>query len=213
MPLIQGSIATLTTTRANDGTATNVTQGRQGELLVSELHGKQYTSNLNGYVWHASVSGVTVPVNAASLASVFSIINPVGSNRTAELIRLDVGSVLATTVVGHVGLVQQSVRGGAVLPTTCTAGVQQSGLVGGSGSSAMVFCTAATHIGTPTVLAGSLATFGAVTTTAANTISYDFDGTIILAPGSIISVVMSTAPSTASGLSLHAVWSEGPVNA
>ena len=212
MPLIQGSISALTTTRASDSTNANAFQGRQNELVVSDLHGKQYTSNINGYVWHGNVNAVTVPINAANLVSVFSLINPTGSNRTAELVHLDIATVLATTVVDGVSIVQQSIRGGSLLPTTFTPGTAQGGLVGGSGSSAMVFCTAATHIGTPVALASGLSTYGAVTQNNLATAHYDFDGTVILAPGSIVSVVMSTAASTASGLGLHLSWSEGPVN-
>jgi len=213
MPLIQGNIGAVTTTRIPDGTVTNILQGRQAEAVVSELHGKHYKNNYDSLVFHGSVNAVTIPVNGANFASVFSLINPVGSTRTMELLRLDVGAVLATTVVDTVNLVQQSVGTGSVLPTTFTAGVTQAGLIGKTASPAGIFCTAATHIGTPVVVAGALAYFGAVTSTAGNIISYDFDGTIILAPGSIVSVVMSTAASTASGMAIHMAWSEGPLNA
>jgi hypothetical protein len=212
MPLIQGTISSLPTTRIADGTVSNFLQGRQGEIAVSELHGKQYTNNINGLVWHGNVNAVTLPVNAANLVSVFSLINPVGSVRNLELIHLDVAAVLATTVVDGVSWVQQSIRGGSVLPTTFTAGVAQPGLVGGPGSQSGLFCTAATHIGTPVVLTSANAYFGAVTSTVANAIHYDYDGTIILAPGSIISLVVSTTAWTASGFAAHVSWSEGPLN-
>lgn len=211
MPLIQGQVGSLTTTRLGDGTTTNAFQGRQGEICVSELHGKHYQSNMSGLVFHAHVTGVTVPVIAANLVSVFSLINPAGSTRSVELISADVGIVLATTVVNTLNLYQQSIRGGSLVPTVFTAGVAQPGLIGGAASSAALFCSAATHIGTPVAVC-QIATFGAVTTTAANAIHLEFDGTVILAPGSIVSFAMSTAAGTANGLSLGLRWSEGPLN-
>jgi hypothetical protein len=211
MPLIQGSIGTLTTTRIPDGTSNNIGVGRQSDLWVNELHGRHYTSNFNGLLFHGLVNAVTVPVNAANLVSVCSLINPVGSPRTLEVQLIEVYSVLAATIVGGVNVVQQSLKGGSVLPTTFTLGVTNPGLVGGAGAASGLFCSAATHIGTP-VVQDHIGFFGAVTTTAANLIQKDFNGSLILAPGSIISIVMSTAPSTASGLGIHVAWSEGPLN-
>lgn len=211
MPLIQGSIGTLTTTRIPDGTSNNIGVGRQSDLWVDELHGKHYTSAYNGLLFHGLVNAVTVPVNALNLVSVCSLINPTGSPRTLEVAFIEVYSVLAATVVGGVNVVQQSTRGGFALPSAFTLGVTNAGLIGGAGAAAGQFCSAATHIGTP-VVQDHIGFFGAVTTSAANPIQKDFHGSMILSPGSIISIVMSTTASTASGLGIHIAWSEGPLN-
>ena len=173
--------------------------GKQGEGIVSELHGKWFTQNYNSNVFHAAATGLTVPVIANNLVS-----------KNLELISADIGLVLATTVVDFVGLYFQRIGGAVTIPTSQTAGTPVSGLLGNTAAPQGLFLTAATHVGTPT-LAKILATFGAVTTTADGPIHYEFDGKCVVPPNTIVSIAMSTAASTASGLALAIDWVESPL--
>ena len=184
--------------------------GKQGEGIVSELHGKWFTQNYNSNVFHAAATGLTVPVIASNLVSVFSLFNPANSSKNLELISADIGIVLATTVVDFVGLYFQRIGGAVTIPTSQTAGTPVSGLLGNTAAPQGLFLTAATHVGTPT-LAKILATFGAVTTTADGPIHYEFDGKFVVPPNTIVSIAMSTAQSTASGLALAIDWVESPL--
>ena len=73
--------------------------GKQGDGIVSELHGKHYTANYRGKMFVATAAAVTVPVVAASLVSVFTLYNPPGSGVNMELVEASAVNVLATTVV------------------------------------------------------------------------------------------------------------------
>lgn len=208
MPLNQVTVQALPTVSVNPGTTVTQNAGHMGESLVSELHGKYYTASRAGRVFTATAAAVTVPVNAATLVSVFSIWNPIGSGFNLEILAVDVAVVLATTVVSGIGLYFQGPLG--VSPTLTTIGTPVCGLLGSTTTSNGKFYSALTHAGTPT-LAALIGTFGATSTTAAARFGRDFDGTIVLPPASVISIAMTTAASTGSGLTLAASWAEYPV--
>lgn len=205
MPLNQVTVQALPTVSVNPGTTVTQNAGHMGESLVSELHGKYYTATRAGRVFTATAAAVTVPVNAATLASVFSIWNPIGSGINVEILACDIAVVLATTVVNGVGLYFQGPLG--VSPTLTTIGTPVCGLLGSTTVSGAKFYTALTHAGTPT-LAALVGTFGATSTTAAARFGRDFDGSIILPPASVISLAMTTAASTGSGITAALSWAE-----
>lgn len=181
--------------------------GKQGEGLVSELHGKYFTANYRGKLFSATAAAVTVPVIAASLASVFTLYNPPGSGVNMELVETSIINVLATTVVNGVGWYFST----AVLSaggTFTTAGTPQP-LNAGSGSAAAgKFYSSYTHSGTP-VLIDLIGGYGAATATL--TVSKFYDGRLILPPGIAMSVATTTNAGTGSGLTLSAVWQESPI--
>lgn len=197
----------------SDGNSVTLNAGRQSELLVSEIHGKWYYAALRGNVFSGQASAITVPVIANNLVSVFSLYNPAGSKANLEVISVDLGLVLATTVVNVYGLYFQSgIGSNTSIPTSQTVGTATSGnlVMSGATVSQGKFLTAATHVGTPTLIT-MLDTFGAVTSSADNPISYTFDGKLILPPGSIVSLAASTAASTASGMAASITWAEWPL--
>jgi hypothetical protein len=209
MPLIQGQIAALANPSYSDGTTTaNLLQGKSAELLCAEIHGKWYTQAYRGNLYFGAVTAVTLPVNANNLASVCSLYNPAGSTRNLELVSVSVGTVLATTVVNNVNIYFQGGIGSSVtIPSAITVGTINGGFLGSALSSQGKFCSALTHVGTPTLLT-QVANFGAVTTTNFGVVTAEFDGKIILPPASVISIANSTAASTASGMAVSICWAE-----
>ena len=191
---------------------TTVTQyaDHTGSSLYSDLHGKWYNAAKNGFVFSANVTAVTLPVVAATLASKFSIYNQAGSGKNLELISADIGFVSTVTVVDVVGLYYE--QSASLNPTSITFGTAVGGLIGNSTTPVGKFATALTHTSgiTPTRLM-ILSTFGAVTSTADNPIHYDFDGKVIVPPGTIISIAMSTGAGAASATDIGLSWAEWPV--
>lgn len=180
--------------------------GRSGEKIVAELHGKRYTASYRGYVYGFAVNAITLPVNAATLASKFTIANPASSNKNLELVSLSWAYALATTVVTGIGVYTNTLTG-ATLTTPGTAinlntgnPVQAQGLP----------YSALTVVGTPTQVA-LVGYTGAVTSTAANVNEYDFDGTIVVTPGNLVTIAMTVAASTGSGFSGYLTWQENPL--
>lgn len=189
------------------GALTQQTGGLQGDAWMSPLHGTHYAATYSGNTFFASVTAVTVPVIAQSFVSVFSLWNPNNSACNLELIKADVGIVTATTVVNHVGLYYMS----SAAPTLTTAATAYNRKLGAGNTSQGKPYSALTHVGATPVLAAIVATFGAVTTTGDNPISYDFDGSILVPPGTVVSFAMSTAAGNTSGLALGLTWAEWPI--
>lgn len=210
MALNQVTVGNLTNVSNADGTTVTNLAGKAGEAMVAEIGGKYYTRTYRGGVFTFTQAAITLPVNAATLASKFGIYNPLGSGKNLELICCDAAYVLATTVVNGMGL-YYSTGSNASGSTFTTAGTQISNFINGSGSSSVAQCySAVTHVGTPT-LAAIMFYSGAVTSTAFNTLHYDFDGRVVVAPGTLLAVANTTAAGTGSGTTLAMTWAEVPI--
>ena len=210
MAVMQGVVNAPSSTSSADGTNPLLLQGKAGEGVVAELHGKWYTAAYRSRVFSGSVAAVTLPTNASNLVSVFSLFNPANSPVNLELLSFNWAYVVATTVVNGIGLYYQRIGGAVTIPTSQTAGTVTSGLIGNTASPQALFLSAATHVGTP-VLGTIMGYTGAVTSTAANINKYEFDGKIIVPPNTIVSIAMTTAASTASGFTGSIDWCEWPL--
>jgi hypothetical protein len=192
-----------------DGTQiSNSLGGKQGDEVVSELHGKFYTASYRGRVFFGSVTGVTVPAVTSGLVSVCSLYNPPNSNVNLELIATTVGFTSATTVLDQIGWYWQ---GGSTftVPTSITAGTPASGMLNG-GKGVGQFLTAATHTGTPALLDYIVNMLTTSTVPPGASFKTRYDGEIILPPGSIISLAGSTAAWTSSHTDVITWWAEWP---
>lgn len=180
---------------------------RGGEVLVTESRGKYAFQCQSGKLWHAYATGLTIPVIAAQMVSVFSLYNPIGSGVNLELVELEFGNVNATTVVNTIGIGYEANLTLTPVIANMTAGTAYSGLLGDSTAKVGQFFTAWTHVGTPLRI-GPVITYGAVTNANANRIGVDFDGKIIMPPGSVVSACTSTATET--NAAAHISWLEVP---
>lgn len=194
----------------------NIPSGPQGEEIVAELHGKFYTAARAGNVFllATAVAGTVIPVQATNLVSTFTLYNPLTSGKNVELISYSLGVLNATTVVGDVSLYFQTGVGNTVtVPGTLTVLPIRNVLLGGGLSTICSGYSAATlvnTVGTNAFRGPTLATFGAVTTTADNPIRYDFDtAPIIMPPGSLITVAGSAAQTQA--MTQNLTFAEWPV--
>lgn len=212
--LIQGVVG-FPSASSNQATGMNATlpQDQQGAAMVTEVHGKFYVATKgtqNVYIASLGLQSgaATIPANAASLASKFCLVNPVGSNRVLELISLDL-NLIATATAAAFGLVYQSGASNIAGLGTLTAAAIQSAYVGGGANSVCNFYSAATHTGTPSVL---IVTHAQQSTSALQlgTNLYTFDGKIIVPPGTVIDLAGSAAGPT-SGALPSLVWAEWPV--
>jgi hypothetical protein len=183
--------------------------GMAGEGAVSEVRGKFAMANYNKLVYGFNVTAVTVPVVANNLVSVFTLWNPPASGIMGELVDTDIGQVLATTVVDAVGW-YYSTGAKALAGTFTTLGTALSGQIGSNPQNAILPYSAYTHSGTPTRF-DIICSFGAVTDAVVFGANKLYDGRILIPPGTAISVAMSTAAGTTSGLDISARWVEFPL--
>lgn len=203
MPVDYGLVNPPSNISVADGQNAPILQGKAGEQLVTELHGKWYTSAYRGRVFQTGVliAGVTIPVNTTT-APTFTLYNPLGSGVNLELISLDVGwPAAAASVVGTIlGTT------GVQAPTAVTAGNIYSTLIGAGAVPQAKFYTAATIVAITQHM--PLLNISTVTDTM-NPAHVDFDGRIVLAPGALFTLT-STPVQTAVALPALS-WAEYPV--
>jgi hypothetical protein len=207
--LNQGITASIPTASLAAGLNPVVSQGKRGEQWVAELLGKYGTLNENGCVFIGStaVAGTTIPVNAATLVSTFTLFNPAASGKNLHLISYDLGIDGTTAVViGSVFLFHQ-INGAAL--ATLTSLTPVNGKIGGGLASVANLYSAATYTGTP-VLLKPILSFGATSALGGPDVAHvDFDGTIIVPPGVSITVAGNVAQTQPMAQSF--VWAELPV--
>lgn len=186
--------------------------GRQADRIKSSLRGKYGTAALNKGLYSFNVTAQTIPVVASGLVSVFSLWNPPSSGVLAEMVGTDIGQVLVTTVVDAVGWYFSS--GNLALAGTFTTKAVAlttyfSGRVGDTPNGNVIPYTAYTHSGTP-VRCDIIGSFGGVSDINFSLPSKVYDGKLWIPPGTVMSVAMTTAAGTASGLDVAASWIEWP---
>jgi hypothetical protein len=166
------------------------------------------------------IAGVALPVMAATLASKFTLANPIGSGVIAELIEFAQGIDNATTVVNGIGVAvlynySQLSTGLPTSPTFAAGAAQTNAAVGNGGIStsgkavpkcglysALTLTNAAVFGPVQWILPG----FAAVTDSGLAPPPYIFNGKIILPPDSLATFVTSVAAATAAAYSL--LWAE-----
>jgi len=200
------------------GTNVPTAQGPAGELLAAEIHGKFYHPNRAGNVFYlaTAAAGTVVPVQATNLVSTFTLWNPLGSNKNIELIRYSYGVLNATTVVSDISMyVQPGVGQTVAAPGSLTLLSIRSAAGGSATPTVASVCsgysaaTLVNVVGTNIFRGPTMTCFGAVTTTAAAPINYDFDGSFILPPGTLVTFAGTAAQSQAGSQCL--TWAEWPV--
>ena len=166
---------------------------------------RAYTAAYRGRVfWGSSlIAGVTIPVNTATAAT-FTLYNPVSSGVNVELISLDLGWPAANASV--VGTILGSVSAQVPTGTLTEGGYKGPALVGGSSAPLAKLYTVATIVAITSHI--PLITLSTVTDTM-NPSHVDFDGKLILSPGSLITLTSTPVQSLAAIPTFF--WAEWPL--
>jgi len=203
----------------SDGDTVKARGGRNGDQIVSGLHGDYYESSRRGQVFFAStvIAGVVVPVAAATLASTFTVWNPAGSGVNVELISIFLMADNATTVAGvHSLLVQRNLASSGGIPTS--VGTLCPSLPAGLGGSSAITVEAVATLTNaqipgvataPYIGVWPLGGYGAVTSTGMADLTHNFNGKLILAPDSLVALCQMRANTVASFCQV--CWAEYPV--
>lgn len=191
-----------------------VLQGKSGEVIVAEGAGKYYTQAYRGKVFHGSlaVAGAAVPISTTTAIGLV-LWNPLGSGVNVIPIKFRAGFASGTGVAGSIGYMALFSAGAAptsAVITAFTAATPQCGLLGGGGNKALCGTSATIVTTTAVFLRPSGFSQGApITSTAAiwNMVD-DFDGEVILTPGTALYPAGNTA--TAEVLQQAISWMEVP---
>ncbi len=182
--------------------------GKQGDLLVSELHGRYYeqTYRLNGFSV-ASQAVATTTVGLATTYTGLALVNPTTSSVNLVLNKCSImQSVIQATQVEAYALAFGFNATTAV--TLTAAATPQSNVIG---SGAVSQAKAATSATLPTApLYGVFVTSTPGATTDSGTGVIDLEGSVILKPGAYACWV-TPAQASVAGLWFSFSWEEVPI--
>lgn len=197
--LIEGRVGAQ---RLNDGADGRFRLGNAGEQIVSALNPGLYEQAQRGnmFVYHIASQALLL---TATTGGHPTVINPRGSGRNFVPVALRICFTSGTTVIGSVLIASTTgvaaVATGAGSPIlTATLVDAVSALVGAGQKSSMLWSpTTNTFTTAPTILAASGLNLGAAAPTGTGTYEAKFDGALVFAPGSAMSIVYSVTTSTA----------------
>lgn len=224
MPVIYGAVGAPSNTSAADSTNLPILQGKQTEMITSELHGKYYTQTYRGNTFWAAtaLAGLTLSIVTATTNTCFAIWNPQGSGKNLSLMSVTITPTTAMTTASGYGygfLLNAGAAIGTAAPIsaiTLITATRGPGLLNNSGVGTSVAIVAGAMTLTSASLAmrgmGGSAGTGAITAPAQQpTIREDFDGTMIIPPGTVFFVGTTVASSGQTATGVSAVWEETPL--
>jgi hypothetical protein len=200
---LAGQVINPSTSQASDGTLSTIGLGHNGDVLMSEVHGRRYAAAARGNLfWGTSgTAGIALDVPGTS-AVLFALQNPTTSGRLVEVHKMRfTGASTETLVVAGLAL-----EGGLQTATSVTKLAVSTMPLGGSALSNQATCLGAGTVTALTFL-GGLGINITATTGPGAVGEVDFDGTLVLAPGYIINLV-STIDQAADILVCDVFWSE-----
>lgn len=162
------------------------------------------------FIGSTATAGTTIPINAASLVSTFTLWNPLGSGKNVVLYEYVLGLAGTTAVViGYAGLFfQTSIGAGVAVPSSQTALTPVNGIIGAGLASVAKLLSAGTLTGTPSILM-PMVTFGATAALGGPLVArYTFQGGMILPPGVLVTVAGNVAQTQPMAQTF--IWAEVP---
>lgn len=217
MPIVQLRTANIPSQSLADNSTPDALAGKAGEQVITELHGKYYTQAYRGnvFVGSTAIGGVALTTSVTT-AQVFMVWNPSGSGKNIVPINTTIGYVSGTGVAANLGYSYLTGMGSGLGAGGCsayTAGTPVNANLGSGNVSIARFAPATATVLAPTYLRSmgvSQLALTAATTTAGQWVSRDdFDGSVIIGPGSAIFVI--GVASITSLFTISMVWEEIPV--
>src|SRR3990167_836755 len=210
--IIHGQVTDPDNTAFPVGAQPAIALGRTGGPIVETAFGAHGAAGRSGNVFVMStvIAGVALPVNAATLVSKFTLWNPAGSGKVAELIEFTHGIDSATEVVNGLALGFQtsvSTNGGPPTSLTATVNGPASTYLGGGEAPMCKGYTAATMTNAAVLPIYPLGlNMDATAVGQSGNGSYHFNGKIWVPPDTVITFCTTVAAATAMPLGL--TWAE-----
>lgn len=191
--------------------------------LVASLHGKHYEDCLAGRVFSHTPTplGLAIPIyTGTALAGGMPIWNPTGSGVNVELIRVTVApSATGTAAVGSYGLMVRTDVGSALATGAEITAFAETDPVNGLLGAGSISKVKSSNAGACTVTAGVAAEFtrtifgsgvaAQATTNPINFADHDFQGTVIVPPGTLVWIAGVLASVRLYNTTI--VWKELPI--
>jgi len=220
---IQGQVGAPVTSYGT-GTLVPFRAGQQADLIVSQVHGKNYETNYRLNMFSLIINGLTQTNNMTSATSfstpaspIFAIYNPAGSGKNISLIRMNQTFTSGTATGPNLWNIIPNPQTISAVPTTSNTNIIGSTIStvsnNAAGSVARIYnnqsLTGQTVTGVPFRTAGG-ATSAASVTGSIQTFVEDFQGDFIVTPGNMIALC-TYANGTSLVMNVYATWEELPI--
>lgn len=191
-----------------DSAIFNARGGKQGEQMVSELHGRYYEQTYRGNMFSASIQAVaTTTVGLATTYTGLVISNPVGSAINMVLNKASVmQSVIQSTQIEAYAI---AVGYNAATNVTHTAALATRSNKIGSGTSSVGLADTSATLPTAPFYHTFVQNTGTATANGTGAV-IDLEGSIILIPGAY-ALWVTPAQASVAGLWFSFSWEEVPV--
>ena len=212
---------------SGDGNVLPLRAGKQGELTVSEYHGRFYEANYRTHQYRAGTTAGYAALSANSITTVLTatstpilaLWNPLSSGVALEVLQATLKLVIntLTTPVSPGDLVWAASAGNAALTLgsaaynakTLQTGASQTKFFGGNvaltGLANSLVLLGASDF--PTIGTQTLGTIAATSILQPLTTTINIDGSIILQPGEVLALLNTTSTTTFSS-SGSFLWNE-----
>ena len=222
MPSIQGNVGLQ---NQADGAFVTARYGKQGEQIVTQLHGRFYEQALRGNVFGNGTLALTaLSANTISLSAtttpILGVYNPLGSGVNAVILQAQLAAGANNTNTVGAGIFVWATSTGNT--AVSTGAVPFAHLIGGAASKckglAFVALTGITtnlvaqlaaDFSTPTII--TTATMPATVQTPTVSITQNLEGAIIVPPGGVLALLNTVSTTT---VSVHGrlMWEEVPIS-
>lgn len=185
-----------------DGGQLAIRLGRNGEMIVSDLHGRYYEQVSRGNVFGASNQAAqAISVALSTTYTGLCLSNPSGSGKNFVLLSVGYALSVAPVAIASIHLIRAS---GSV---THTAAITPRNMLIGNTSASSALVDSQATIPTPEYLTSLMGGFTAGALPASPNALFDIAGQIVIGPGGVIAIGALTA---VQGFGSFA-WEEVPI--
>jgi hypothetical protein len=192
---------------ASDGNSPAARQGKQGDLIVSELHARYYEQTYRGRTFKAASQAVaTTTVGLATTYTGLCIINPITSTVNAVLNKASVMQSVIQSVQPEAFAIATGFNSTVAVTNTTPLAVR-SNMTGGLPG--VVTASISATLPTAPFYDLFVANTGSATTNGTGTV-IDIEGSIILPPGGY-ALWVTPAQASVAGMWFSFSWEEVPI--
>lgn len=214
---------------AGDGANIEFRQGRSGDLIASELHGRFFEQAYRGNLYSIGSSVTALSANTITLTAtttpILGLFNPSGSGFNAVILQAQLQAFINTftTPVGAGGFVWAASIGNTAVSTgsapfnrktLLSAGSQMKGFPGGVAltglTNNLVIFDGADFVNPTGQTYGTIVAPTSGTTLTSFGGVQNFDGSLIVPPGGVLALLNTTSTTTMSATG-RLLWEEVPV--
>lgn len=212
MPISQGTIGPVL---AIDGQVPpgGIRQGRQGEVILSGLHGRYYEQGFRKNAFTVYVSGISINVVGSAMAGlqVFNA-SPVTNGVNVVLFKVGGEIIVTFSLAQATSLALATGVGQTSAPTITTAATRVSNnFISGPAPQATT-AAVATFTNAPTVFMNLMHNTAAIAGTGeGDQFSLDLEGSIIIPPQAYVAIAAVGNPIAVAGSNLYMMWEEVPI--